>query len=97
MRIQINTTSELITLIEDLAQKARAEIGKTRTKLESNELKGQVYAYNEVIYYIKEFQKTQEEKGGSQDSAGLVADGSSLAVPVADGSGSGVSSVKVAN
>jgi hypothetical protein len=62
MRIFINTTEDLIGLIEGLAQKARSEIGTTRTKLESNELKGQVYAYNEVIFYIKEYAKTQREK-----------------------------------
>jgi len=62
MRFIINTPEELITRIEELAQNSRESIGKTRTKLESNELKGQVYAYNEVIFYIKEFMKTQNEK-----------------------------------
>jgi len=61
MRVVIKTTDELVELIEGLAQKARSEIGTTRTKLESNELKGQVYAYNEVIFYVKEFAKTQKE------------------------------------
>lgn len=73
MRIRINTVDELIGLVEGLAQKARSEIGTTRTKLESNELKGQVYAYNEVLFYIKEFDKTQKELGsGSANSVDSV-------------------------
>jgi hypothetical protein len=68
MRFHIKTVDELIGLIEGFAQKARSEIGTTRTKLESNELKGQVYAYNEVLFYIKEYQKTQKElANGSSD------------------------------
>lgn len=61
VRIHIKTTDELIGKIEELAQEARNNIGKTRTKLESNEMKGQVMAYNEVIFYIKEYVKTQKE------------------------------------
>jgi hypothetical protein len=85
----------LIGLVEGLAQKAREGIGKTRTKLESNELRGQVYAYNEVLYFIKEYDKTQKEmetEDGSSDemesvdSPALVgADGTDVPSPAPSG------------
>lgn len=68
MRFYIKSVEELIEFIEGLAQKSRDGIGKTRTKLESNELKGQVYAYNEVLFYIKEYQKTQKEMANGSSS-----------------------------
>lgn len=61
MRIIIETADELLEKYEELAQKSRDSIGKTRTKLESNEMKGQVAAFNEAIFYLKEYIKTQKE------------------------------------
>jgi hypothetical protein len=58
--------SQLISQLEQRAAESRAKIGKTRTKLESNELKGEVYAFNEAIYMIKELVK-QENGNGSAD------------------------------
>jgi len=58
----------LINQLEKRAAESRAQIGKTRTKLESHELKGEVYAINEVIYMVKEFAKAQENGNGSTDS-----------------------------
>jgi hypothetical protein len=54
----------LISQLERRAQQSRAQIGKTRTKLESNELKGEVFAFNEAIYMVKEYAR----KGGQVQS-----------------------------
>jgi hypothetical protein len=78
MRFHIKTVDELVGLVEDLAQKARSEIGTTRTKLESNELKGQVYAYNEVLFYIKEYDKTQKELASGSTNTVESVDNASL-------------------
>jgi len=48
---------DLITALEDRAQKSRDGQGKTRTKIESNELKGEVAAFNEAIYMVKALKK----------------------------------------
>lgn len=63
MSFNVNT---LISQLEQRAAESRAKIGKTRTKIESNELKGEVYAFNEVIYMVKELVK-QESGNGSPD------------------------------
>lgn len=61
VRFLIDTPEDLIELFEGKAQEARSQMGKTRTKVETNELKGQVFAFNEAIYYVKEYIKTQKE------------------------------------
>jgi len=64
MNLNVDT---LISQLEQRAAESRAKIGKTRTKIESNELKGEVYAFNEVIYMVKELVK-QESGNGSTDT-----------------------------
>jgi hypothetical protein len=78
MRFIIETPEQLVEHLEHLAQKARESIGKTRTKIESNEFKGQVMAFNEAIFYTKEFIKTQKEmeREKSTNSMGTVDDSS---------------------
>lgn len=88
MRFYIHTVEELVELIENLAQEARSKIGTTRTVLESNELKGQVYAYNETLFYIKEMVKTQKEDASGTGKVESVANGSSSGVPSTDDAGS---------
>jgi hypothetical protein len=87
MRFIIETPEDLVGVLEGLAQKAREQIGKTRTKIESNEFKGQVMAFNEAIFYVKEFMKTQKdleseksanEMGTVDDSSDLYTDSSSV-------------------
>lgn len=48
---------DLIASLEERAQKSRDGQGKTRTKIESNELKGEVAAFNEAIYMVKALKK----------------------------------------
>ena len=67
VRFLIDTPEDLVELFETKAQEARSQMGKTRTKVETNELKGQVFAFNEAIYYVKEFIKTQKEN--AEDTA----------------------------
>jgi|KBSMisStandDraft_5_1062788.scaffolds.fasta_scaffold30826_3 hypothetical protein len=68
VRFIIHNAEELIGLLESKAAEARANQGKTRTKVESNELRGQVYAFNESIFYIKEMVKTQKEDATDQEN-----------------------------
>lgn len=65
--ITFDGIQDLITLLERKAADARARIGKTRTKLESHELKGEVYAFNEAIFFVKEFARNQEIEDGSSN------------------------------
>ena len=65
--ITFDGVQDLIALLEQKAADARARIGKTRTKLESHELKGEVYAFNEAIFFVKEFARNQEIEDGSPD------------------------------
>jgi len=69
IRFMIHSAEELVNELEQRAQKSREKIGTTRTKLESNELKGEVYAFNEAIFYVKEFIKTQKEDAQDVESA----------------------------
>src|SRR6476659_2863543 len=84
MRFIIETPEDLVQEFERLAQNARENIGKTRTKLESNELKGQVMAFNEAIFYTKEFIKTLKEMQNAKP-AGKVESVDSASYPVHDG------------
>jgi len=55
-----STPAELIEALEEKAQAARDGQGKTRTKIETNELKGKEMAFNEAIYYVKALAKGLE-------------------------------------
>lgn len=51
---------DLIAALEDKAQQSRDGQGKTRTKIETNELKGKEMAFNEAIYMVKALKKGLE-------------------------------------
>lgn len=51
---------DLVEALETRAQESRNNIGKQRTKVEDNEMKGQVMAFNEAIYMVKALKKGLE-------------------------------------
>jgi rubrerythrin len=54
-------TDELIEALEQRAEESNDAIGNTRTKIESNEMKGQVAAFNEAIRMVKGLAKGLKE------------------------------------
>lgn len=54
------SVDEFIEALEAKAQESRDSIGKTRTKIESNEAKGATAAFNEAIYMAKALGKGLE-------------------------------------
>lgn len=48
---------EVIEMLEEKKAAKRERIGKTRTKQESSELRGEVFGIDEAIYAIKSFVK----------------------------------------
>ena len=60
------TVDELVEALEERAQESRDGIGTNRTKVEDNEMKGQVMAFNEAIYMVKALAKgLKEGKNGA--------------------------------
>ena len=68
------TVDELVEALETRAQESRDSIGNQRTKVEDNEMKGQVMAFNEAIYMVKALAKgLKEAENGSATSVERVA------------------------
>jgi len=68
------TVDELVEALENRAQESRDSIGNQRTKVEDNEMKGQVMAFNEAIYMVKALAKgLKEAENGSATSVERVA------------------------
>lgn len=68
------TTDELIEALEQRAEECNDAIGTNRTKVEDNEMKGQVMAFNEAIRMAKGLAKgLKEGSNGSSISVEPVA------------------------
>jgi len=67
------TTDELIEALEQRADESNDSIGNTRTKIESNEMKGQVAAFNEAIRMVKGLAKGLKEGANGAASVEPVA------------------------
>ena len=68
------TVDELVEALEERAEQSRDKIGTQRTKVEDNEMKGAVAAFNEAIYMVKALAKgLKEAENGSAASLERVA------------------------
>lgn len=59
----IGSFEELIDTLEERKEEKRQKIGKTRTKLESHEAKGEMLGIDEAIYLVKALQKGLTPEG----------------------------------
>ena len=69
MRFHFDGINDLVEHLEGIAQDKRERIGKTRTKVESHELKGEVLGINEAIFFIKQYGKSVEEANNAKSAA----------------------------
>lgn len=65
MKYVFENLQEVIDHLEDKKQEKRDLIGKTRTKIESNEAKGYVQGLDEAVYFLRQYQKQQETSTGN--------------------------------
>lgn len=60
-RILIDTIPQLLDLLEDKKGEAREKADNQRIKVESHRLRGVAEGLDAAIYFIRQYQKTQDE------------------------------------